>query len=116
MTFPSAHHSPKTVNKKASEFVIGTVMLSSITCQHILPQIHSPKKLSTGLPDYQKEPDAPSQIQKQRNRIAGTPQQIKHSVEGAQHLSLDPTISRRIDGRPLRRVEVDCCAADEGRC
>lgn len=30
ITLPSAHHSPKTVNKKASEFVIGTVRLNSI--------------------------------------------------------------------------------------
>jgi len=29
ITFPSAHHSPSTVNKKASEFVIGTVSESS---------------------------------------------------------------------------------------
>lgn len=28
MTFPSAHHSPKTVNKNASELVIGTVRLN----------------------------------------------------------------------------------------
>lgn len=30
ITFFSAHHSPNTVNRKASEFVIGTVRLSSI--------------------------------------------------------------------------------------
>ena len=29
MTFFSAHHSPSTVNRKASEFVIGTVRLNS---------------------------------------------------------------------------------------
>ena len=29
ITFPSAHHSPKTVNKNAREFVIGTVRLNS---------------------------------------------------------------------------------------
>lgn len=29
MTFPSAHHSPNTVNRKARELVIGTVKLSS---------------------------------------------------------------------------------------
>jgi hypothetical protein len=29
ITFPSAHHSPSTVNKNAREFVIGTVRLSS---------------------------------------------------------------------------------------
>lgn len=29
ITFPSAHHSPSTVNKNASEFVIGTVRLNS---------------------------------------------------------------------------------------
>lgn len=29
MTLPSAHHSPNTVNRKASEFVMGTVRLSS---------------------------------------------------------------------------------------
>jgi hypothetical protein len=29
MTLPSAHHSPTTVNKKASEFVMGTVRLNS---------------------------------------------------------------------------------------
>jgi hypothetical protein len=29
ITFFSAHHSPKTVNRNASEFVIGTVRLSS---------------------------------------------------------------------------------------
>jgi hypothetical protein len=29
ITFFSAHHSPNTVNKKANEFVIGTVRLSS---------------------------------------------------------------------------------------
>lgn len=43
ITLPSAHHSPKTVNKKASEFVIGTVRLNSIqllaesTCCLLLP-------------------------------------------------------------------------------
>jgi hypothetical protein len=30
ITFPSAHHSPKTVNRKASEFVIGTVSDNSV--------------------------------------------------------------------------------------
>ena len=30
MTFPSAHHSPSTVNKKAKLFVMGTVKLSSV--------------------------------------------------------------------------------------
>ena len=29
MTFPSAHHSPRTVNRKANELVMGTVRLNS---------------------------------------------------------------------------------------
>lgn len=31
ITLPSAHHSPRTVNRKASEFVIGTVRDNSDT-------------------------------------------------------------------------------------
>ncbi len=31
ITFPSAHHSPNTVNRNANEFVIGTVRLNSAT-------------------------------------------------------------------------------------
>lgn len=30
ITFPSAHHSPNTVNKNAKEFVMGTVKLNSV--------------------------------------------------------------------------------------
>ena len=30
MIFPSAHHSPKTVNRNAKELVMGTVRLSSV--------------------------------------------------------------------------------------
>lgn len=31
ITLPSAHHSPRTVKRKAREFVIGTVKLSSVS-------------------------------------------------------------------------------------
>ncbi len=34
MTFRSTYQSPKTVNKKANEFVIGTVKLNSAKCQY----------------------------------------------------------------------------------
>jgi len=37
ITFFSAHHSPNTVNKNASEFVIGTVKLNSAPYQHSSP-------------------------------------------------------------------------------
>ena len=39
ITFPSAHHSPSTVNRNARELVMGTVRLSSAIggCQSILP-------------------------------------------------------------------------------
>lgn len=43
ITFPSAHHSPKTVNKNANEFVIGTVRLNSrisIVRSARIPQDH----------------------------------------------------------------------------
>lgn len=41
MTFFSAHHSPSTVNMNASEFVIGTVRLSSAASQSsIAPKLH----------------------------------------------------------------------------
>lgn len=33
MTFPSANHSPSTVNRNASEFTMGTVRLSSTQYQ-----------------------------------------------------------------------------------
>ena len=35
MTLPSTHHSPKTVNRNAKEFTMGTMRLSSATCIHI---------------------------------------------------------------------------------
>jgi len=37
MTLPSAHHSPSTVNKKANEFVIGTVRLNSTHAKSASP-------------------------------------------------------------------------------
>lgn len=46
MTLPSAHHSPRTVNKNAKEFVIGTVRLSSVfltTQISDLAQIYPPR-------------------------------------------------------------------------
>lgn len=33
ITFPSAHHSPNTVNRNAKEFVIGTVRLNSVSSE-----------------------------------------------------------------------------------
>ncbi len=47
ITFPSVHHSPKTVNRNASEFVMGTVRLNSAIptqprrIHHVSPIIHS---------------------------------------------------------------------------
>ena len=72
MTLPSAHHSPNTVNRKASEFVIGTVRLSSAPNYQIrssIPPPFSPKQIRltvnsrtigeklTGFPHQQEEPD-----------------------------------------------------------
>jgi hypothetical protein len=48
ITFPSAHHSPSTVNKKASEFVMGTVnessaaQLASTISIQVLEATHQP--------------------------------------------------------------------------
>jgi hypothetical protein len=42
MTFFSAHHSPNTVNKNASEFVIGTVRLSSVLVSVLPLHVISP--------------------------------------------------------------------------
>lgn len=50
MTFFSAHHSPKTVNKKAKEFVIGTVRLNSSPITLVFPLVQCPGAITTYQP------------------------------------------------------------------
>src|SRR2546421_10441326 len=47
--FPSIHHSPSTVNKNASEFVIGVVSESSTRAESAFP---SPKNQETNSPAF----------------------------------------------------------------
>jgi len=100
MTLPSAHHSPNTVNRKAKEFVIGTVRLNSVNPQTLT---HFPSKLRvclclsvhrssitpsqvpyilraktniklTSLSNQQKEPHTPRNIKQERDCVGGPSQ------------------------------------------
>jgi hypothetical protein len=56
ITFPSAHHSPTTVNRNASELVMGTVRLNSINIRTRYFGLQAIPK-PTSLADYDKEPN-----------------------------------------------------------
>lgn len=92
MTLPSAHHSPITVNKKASEFVIGTVNDNSVTLS-ALSKLSSSKLDDchlTSLPDQQKEPNTPSNIKQKRYRVGRILEQVYHSVQNSPSLAFHP--------------------------
>lgn len=83
MTFFSAHHSPKTVNRKASELVIGTVRLSSVRNQSISHQTHIPLPLAeklTSLSNQQEKPHTPRHIDQKWDSISWILQNIEDAV------------------------------------
>lgn len=51
ITLPSAHHSPSTVNRNATELVMGTVRLSSTITSDILVSNERKAKCLTSLSD-----------------------------------------------------------------
>lgn len=69
----------------------------------------------TGFPDQQKEPDAASQVDDERDSITRIPEQIQHAKEGRIYLCLDPAVFHRRRGEDRvrwRRVGA-CCGSDE---
>lgn len=95
MTFRSTYQSPRTVNKNAREFVIGTVRLNSIPPlafkylhaaqislrgRLLLDHFSNDNKekgQQTSLPNQQEKPNTPGQINHQWNRISRIPQYIR---------------------------------------
>jgi hypothetical protein len=89
ITFPSAHHSPSTVNKKASEFVIGTVNESSAKSSTSHSSTKAEQRL-TSLPNKQEKPNTPGHIEEQRHSISGIPEQVHDRVQDAPDLAFHP--------------------------
>lgn len=71
----------------------------------------------TRLPNQQKEPHAPREIDQQGSRISRVPQQIHHREERPVHLGLEPASAHRVrvKGRMRGRMVVLRGFADEGR-
>lgn len=95
ITFPSAHHSPKTVNKNAKEFVIGTVRLSSATGVISIVPNHHPLRLQSPLltrPTLQPPPYPPS---------SSTPKPREKKKKRRQHLPALP-ISKKNHTLPVK--------------
>lgn len=96
ITFFSAHHSPNTVNKKANEFVIGTVRLNStravsnhFSSHPFRPRISISSQQSielTSLPNQQKEPNTPRNINQKRHRISRILERVVHSINDSPDL------------------------------
>lgn len=112
ITLPSANHSPSTVNRKASEFVMGTARLSSTThpCQSVYsrasfrvrardhPSISSESLIEpiwqptrpeqrverklTSPAQQQKEPHTPRDVDQERDRIPRSPERVQDGEEG----------------------------------
>ena len=126
MTFLSTHQSPRTVNKNANEFVIGTVKLNSkiSSASYLAMQPFSNEILIltargelTSLPNQQKEPNTARQINDQRDSISRIPKQIHDPKERSIDFALEPTIldSFGVQDRMWKRLVSACCGADE-RC
>jgi hypothetical protein len=91
ITLPSAHHSPSTVNKKASEFVIGTVNESS--ARPSVSQIYtegSKRMQLTSLPNEQEKPNTSRDVQEQRHSISRVPEQVHDRVQDTPDLAFHP--------------------------
>ena len=91
ITLPSAHHSPSTVNKEASEFVIGTVNESSAepSVSHIYTEGSNRMQL-TSLPNEQEKPNTPGNVQEQRHSVSRVPEQVHDRVQNAPDLAFHP--------------------------
>lgn len=81
ITFLSAHHSPNTVKRKASEFVIGTVRLSSSKSQisHSVTKPTWTREL-TSLSNQQEKPHTPSHVDQEWDSISWVLQNIVDAV------------------------------------
>ncbi|KAL8895992.1 MAG: hypothetical protein Q9192_003334 [Flavoplaca navasiana] len=80
MTFPSAHHSPNTVNKNANEFVIGTVKLNSMP-PHLLSALLPQNPLSIRIGKGNNIPALP--INKKNHTLP-----VKFTTSGTQYFGL----------------------------
>jgi len=92
ITFPSANHSPSTVNRNAKEFVIGTVRLSSkgtlvSTVSTHLVLVKGLNCRLTCLTDQQEEPDASGQVRNKRDGIARLGQEADERPERERYLA-----------------------------
>jgi len=97
ITFFSAHHSPRTVKRKAREFVIGTVKLNSSTpCQPFTmksPGFYRVPKRNialTSLSNQEEEPYAPRNIQQERYGVSRPTQHPYDREPYAQRLLFQP--------------------------
>ena len=70
----------------------------------------------TSLADQQKEPHAARQVDEQRQRVRRAPEQVDHSENRFQDLLLQPAVGWVVERGMRRRLEMDGCTADEGRC
>lgn len=71
----------------------------------------------TSLPNEQKEPDAPGEVEKQRDCISWIPEEVKNRKEGAKRLSLHPRslYAPPLEHRMWRRPVFSRRPPDEGR-
>lgn len=74
------------------------------------------KRKLTRLPNQQEEPDAPRQVDDQRDSVAGVPEQVDHAEEGPVQPRAQPAgpHGRHLEDRVRRRHVRARCRADEG--